>query len=360
MLAVVAAVAALEVGLLPPDVLAVPLGVAASVHIPLSLIAWGAAWEPAPVARRHIPSIRTALAIRMLSGLALAAAVLTVSPPTLPYAMRSAATVICLLAPVGPTFVEHAASLRLNQELARGLAQVSLCASCALFALFAFAAWVQNIVPFFMLMEDFVVSTAPMCAVVAVAASAVVLAAAVLPWALQPSTQPRRDLVKMQYVGGDDNTVAVAAQPDGAAGAEAGSAPTRGDAADSASSTEVEPEQADAEASEAQQRDHEASKDSAGGGGAAQAAREARGCACASMSELAHGALFAMAVCIAVAESVAWTWLGRSAHACGPVCFEVYWLACAVYSASATTRGGGGSGARTRPCRARAQVRLNE
>jgi predicted permease len=86
----------------PPEIVAAPLYVMASMHIPLSLLALGATLERAPVATRHIYPVRTVLAIRLLSGLFLGALMLCLSPQTPPYAMRASAMAVCLIAPIAP------------------------------------------------------------------------------------------------------------------------------------------------------------------------------------------------------------------------------------------------------------------
>lgn len=87
---------------MPPEAVAVPLGVAASVHIPLALMAWGMAWQRAPITARQVPPVRSVLAVRLLSGLLFATLALVACPPLLRFVMRCAAIAVCLVAPISP------------------------------------------------------------------------------------------------------------------------------------------------------------------------------------------------------------------------------------------------------------------
>lgn len=103
LLASAAAVAADVLRWAPPAELGAPLALAASVHIPLSLVALGAAWEFKDVPSQHVMPVVAALAPRVLSGLVAAFVVLASTPSSLLYAMRGAAIAVCLVAPV-PAF----------------------------------------------------------------------------------------------------------------------------------------------------------------------------------------------------------------------------------------------------------------
>lgn len=105
--AAAAAVAADLLGWAPAEELAGALGFAASIHIPLTLVALGAAWDFTAVPRRHVAPAATVLAARVLSGLGAAFVVLVSTPTSLLYAMRGAAIAVCLVAPV-PAFTVRA------------------------------------------------------------------------------------------------------------------------------------------------------------------------------------------------------------------------------------------------------------
>ena len=82
------------------------IGIAASVHLPLVLILFGARLPSQLPETRHATSIRSVLAVRVLSALAIGVFMLLGTPQTVEHAMRSAAVLCCLLAPmsrqVGP------------------------------------------------------------------------------------------------------------------------------------------------------------------------------------------------------------------------------------------------------------------
>jgi hypothetical protein len=77
-----------------------PLGVLASLHIPLAMIAFGAALQRVTIPKRHVFAVRTVLAARLIPGLVIAVLALGFSPDQLTYTMRSAAMAVCLLAPI--------------------------------------------------------------------------------------------------------------------------------------------------------------------------------------------------------------------------------------------------------------------
>lgn len=76
------------------------LSIAASVHLPLILILFGASLPSQLPERRHATSIRSALAVRLLSALAIGILLLIATPQTVEHAIRSAAVLCCLLAPI--------------------------------------------------------------------------------------------------------------------------------------------------------------------------------------------------------------------------------------------------------------------
>lgn len=76
------------------------LSMAASIHIPLSLILLGASIPKSLPEKRHAPQIRTIIAVRLLSALAVAAGALMCATQSNGHAIRSAAISACLLSPV--------------------------------------------------------------------------------------------------------------------------------------------------------------------------------------------------------------------------------------------------------------------
>lgn len=83
------------------------LCIAASVHLPLVLILFGANLPSQLPEKRHATSVRSVLAIRLLSALAIGSMMLIGTPQTVEHAMRSAAVLCCLLAPISRKVGDH-------------------------------------------------------------------------------------------------------------------------------------------------------------------------------------------------------------------------------------------------------------
>ena len=75
------------------------LATAASIHIPLGLVLFGANMPKSSPQIRHVPQIRTVLSCRLLSALIVAAGALMCAASS-EYAIETAAVAACLLLPV--------------------------------------------------------------------------------------------------------------------------------------------------------------------------------------------------------------------------------------------------------------------
>jgi predicted permease len=96
-----AAVAAVAMTQWPvPAAVEAVISVAASLHLPLVLLLFGAGMPSLLPEKRHAPPVRTVLATRQLVGLAVGMVLLLCTPQSLEHAMRSAAIICCLLGPV--------------------------------------------------------------------------------------------------------------------------------------------------------------------------------------------------------------------------------------------------------------------
>ena len=277
--AAVAAVAVRATRTLPADHVTVALGVLASMHIPLSLVALGVRLEHVAVPKRHAFAARTVLAVRLLSGLVVGVAALAFSPPRLAQSMRAAAIVICLLAPIGPEvrrrpaccaaralrwacpvlvavltvgtvrmFIEsqcridrHSSGVmqlqenaerhRLPRELAASLSRASLLASLAACSVVAAVAWLSDLVPAFAAAG---VVAASSDAVVTACLALLVCGCIAAAFAPRIMAGDERKLVKMTYAGVSADGAVAALQVESAPQAHA----TRSGAAESSSQSE--------------------------------------------------------------------------------------------------------------------------
>lgn len=76
------------------------VSITASLHLPLVLLLFGASLPARLPERRHAPAVRTVLATRQLGALAVGILLLLSTPRSVEHAMRSAAVLCCLLAPI--------------------------------------------------------------------------------------------------------------------------------------------------------------------------------------------------------------------------------------------------------------------
>ena len=131
LVAVVCVVLRLEL----PEAVIVANGIVASAHIPLALLALGASIKMAPVAQWHAGPVRTVLAIRLATGAVVGGLLAVITPPFVPFAMRSAAIMICLLAPVSPQVRSHLLACRGSSACMSGFTALVYnmlhCSTCA-------------------------------------------------------------------------------------------------------------------------------------------------------------------------------------------------------------------------------------
>lgn len=104
------------------ETMEIALSTAASIHIPLSLLLLGASIPKSLPEKRHVPQIRTIIAVRLLSALAVAAGTLMCATQSNGHAVRSAAISACLLSPVSSQVCDLALT-RTDHVYGKGLIQ---------------------------------------------------------------------------------------------------------------------------------------------------------------------------------------------------------------------------------------------
>eukprot|EP00892_Ulva_mutabilis_P007458 jgi/Ulvmu1/5084/UM021_0101.1 len=154
---VMAAVASLPV----TEAMEMALVSAASVHIPLALVLFGASLPKTTPEKRHAPQIRTVLATRLLSALIVAAGAL-VSTTNTDHAIHAAAVAACLLSPVASQALRQAQEWKMSNTLLDGVAVTSALLSALCMGLFSLQAWVKDVVPVFAVMSRSTIDTFPL------------------------------------------------------------------------------------------------------------------------------------------------------------------------------------------------------